>query len=308
LFHSYHPKPLKTFIIHDPKTRKISKSDFRDRVVHHALCNVIEPIFDRTFIFDSYANRVGKGTFAAISRFDHFKRKVSKNNSQPCYVLKADIRKYFENVDHRILLGIISKKIKDAKVLWLIRRILENSSPGKGMPLGNLTSQFFANVYLNELDQFIKQQLKAKYYIRYVDDFVILHHKHQELEKYHLQIDEYLQSALALLLHPDKSKILRLGNRITFLGFRMFYHHKLLKRSNLKKLKSTLKTLTAQCHACAIHYDPIYDYLEGWVAYAQHANTYKNRKYLLQKFEAAFQREISTKEINRHLKFIPSES
>lgn len=124
LMHTYRPKPLKTFILRDPKTRKISKSDFRDRVIHHALCNIIEPVFDKTFIYDSYANRLRKGTFAAIKRFDQFKRIVSKNNTRTCYILKADIRHYFETVDHNILLTIIKKRISDEEVLRLISTIL----------------------------------------------------------------------------------------------------------------------------------------------------------------------------------------
>ncbi len=123
---TYSPKPLKTFILRDPKTRKISKSEFRDRVVHHALVRIIEPIFDEGFIYDSCANRKGKGNLFAIKRFEKFVRKVSKNNASPCFVLKADIKHYFQEVDHKILLKIIKRKIKDKKVIWLIERILKN--------------------------------------------------------------------------------------------------------------------------------------------------------------------------------------
>lgn len=145
LFHSYRPKPLQTFILRDPKTRKISKSHFRDRVVHHALCNVIAHLFEKEFIYDSFANRLGKGTLKAIQRFEYFQRKVSRNYTKTAFVLKADIKKYFDNVNHAILLQIIKRKITDAKVLWLIKTILANhktEKEGKGMPLGNLTSQF----------------------------------------------------------------------------------------------------------------------------------------------------------------------
>lgn len=124
IIQSYKPKPLETFIIRDPKTRKISKADFRDRVIHHAICNVIEPIFDKNFICDNYANRKGKGVLKAVERFDCFKRKVSKNNTKNCFVLKADIKHYFENVDREILLSIIKKKIADKNVLWLIETII----------------------------------------------------------------------------------------------------------------------------------------------------------------------------------------
>ena len=135
LLHCYKPKPLVNFIIHDPKIRKISKSDFRDRVIHHALCNIIEPIFEKTFIYDSYANRIDKGTLKAIERFDYFKRKAARNNTIKCHVLKADIKKYFESVNHKILINIINKKIKDNDVLWLIKTILENSAWGGGDPV-----------------------------------------------------------------------------------------------------------------------------------------------------------------------------
>ncbi len=303
LLHSYNPKPLVNFIIRDPKTRKISKSDFRDRIVHHALCNILEPIFEKSFICDSYANRVGKGTLKAIKRFDFFKRKVSKNNTLKCYILKADIRKYFENINHEILISIVSRKIADHKVIWLIRKILENSSSqSRGMPLGNLTSQFFANVYLNELDWFIKSTLKVKYYLRYVDDFVILERDKKKLEFCKKAIDVFLKENLRIELHPDKSKILCLGDSIIFLGFRVFFYHKLLKKSNLRKMKNTLQILTEKYRNKEADYDEIYDFIEGWVAYAKNADTYKLRKNVLAEFEITFANEISTKEINRYLK------
>ena len=130
-FHIYRPKPLTTFIIRDPKTRKISKADFRDRVIHHALCNVIEPLFDKIFIHDSYANRKGKGTLKAIQRFDQFKRKVYDKYTQTGYVLKADIKHYFNEIGHDILFNIIRRKIKDPKVLWLIKQIIANQGGGR---------------------------------------------------------------------------------------------------------------------------------------------------------------------------------
>ncbi|HLD15689.1 MAG TPA: reverse transcriptase domain-containing protein [Candidatus Nanoarchaeia archaeon] len=189
---TYKPKPLEGFVLRDPKTRKISKSDFRDRIVHHALCNIIEPLFDTSFINDSCANRKGKGNLFAIKRFDKFKRKVSKNGTKidnffnnnfvKGYCLKADIRHYFDEVDHEILLSLISKKIKDRNVIDLISKIIKNYPKNKGMPLGNLTSQFFANIYLNELDYFVKHHLRAKYYIRYVDDFVLLDSSLEQLQ------------------------------------------------------------------------------------------------------------------------------
>lgn len=307
LLNSYKPKPLINFTIRDPKTRKISKSDFRDRIIHHALCNIIEPIFENSFIYDSFANRKEKGTLKAIERFDYFKRKISKNNTRTCYIFKADIKKYFENVNHSMLLTIIKKKIKDKKVLWLIREILSNHSGGRGrsnsgMPLGNLTSQFFANVYLNELDQYVKHKLKIKYYIRYVDDFVILHENKAVLEKYKEKINRFLINQLSIKLHPDKSKIIPLKKRITFLGFRIFYYHKLLKKSNIRNMKNKFKIIKENYDKAKIDYDEVYDFFEGWIAYAKHANTYNLRKKIAVEIENSFPDEISSKEINRLVK------
>ncbi len=278
LLHSYKPKPLKTFILRDPKTRKISKAEFRDRVVHHALCNIIEPIFEKSFIYDSYANRKGKGSLKAIQRFDKFKRKVSKNNTRKCFVLKADIKHYFEEVDTSILVDIIEKKIKDTKVIWLTRQILDNFSVnGNGMPLGNLTSQFFANIYLNELDKFVKHKLKTKYYIRYVDDFVILHSNQVVLETYKEKIKNFLKN-LKLDLHTNKSKIKNLDLGISFLGYRIFYYHKLLRKSNLRRFNKDLKNKLSLYEQGLLTGSSLNDSLNGWFGYAMWANTYNLRK------------------------------
>ncbi len=255
----YNPSPLKRFIIRDPKTRVIHASDFRDRVIHHAVCNIIEPIFEKTFIYDSYANRKNKGTHVGLKRFDYFKRKVTRNgellhkfqdkNVIVGYALKADIKHYFDTVDIEILMNVIRKKIKDEKFLRVIKIILDNHTfkiKGKGMPLGNLTSQFFANVYLNELDYYIKHNLKAKYYIRYVDDFVILHRSKGKLLLYKWLIGNFLKQKLKLELHPNKSKIIALHNGVKLLGFRIFYHHKLPRKNNVRLFgrKLNLYTLT----------------------------------------------------------------
>ena len=303
LLHSYKPKPLETFIIRDPKTRKINKSDFKDRIVHHALCNIIEPIFERIFIFDSYANRLGKGTLSALNRFDFFKRKVSKNNTKNCFILKADIRHYFDTVSHEILINIIKRKIKDEKIIWLIKQILSNFNSevkGKGMPLGNLTSQFFANVYLNELDYFVKHKLKIKYYIRYVDDFVIFNSNKEILEKNKEKINLFLKDELKLELHPDKSKIIYLGRGVSFVGFRIFYYYKLLKRFNRKNIQRKLK----ECSLLKdnINYNKFYETIQGSFAYMNNANTYRLKRRLIMKIEKSFPNELADIEINRWLK------
>ncbi len=290
---TYKPLKLKRFIVRDPKTRTIHSSVFRDRVVYHAIVNILEPIFDKTFIYDSYASRKNKGTHKAVQRFDKFKRKVSRNgklvknyfnkNNIIGYVLKSDIKHYFNPVDHEMLLKIIARKIKDESIVWLIKQILDNfntSIKGKGMPLGNLTSQFFANVYLNELDQFIKHKLKAEYYIRYVDDFVILHENKEVLEAYKNKIIKYLMN-LRLELHPNKSNILSLKNGIIFLGYRIFYHYKLLKKSNLRKFTRSFNEKVAACIEDPFTTNALFSSLRGWFGYAIWADTYKLRKKII---------------------------
>jgi RNA-directed DNA polymerase len=283
---TYKPKPLQTFILRDPKTRKISKSDFRDRIVHHALCNVIEPIFDKSFIYDSCANRKGKGNLFAIKRFYKFMRKVSRNgklngwfkNSQiKGYCLKADIKHYFQEVDCKILLNIIKRKIRDEKVIWLIKKILENQPShykvGKGMPLGNLTSQFFANIYLNELDYFIKHKLKAKYYIRYVDDFVILNSSKEKLQIWGGAIDDFLKQKLKIELHTQKTNIIPLSIGVDFVGFRNYYYFRLLRKRNIKNM---LRKVDLWRGGGTNHLE-IIESLQGWNAYAMWGNTFKLR-------------------------------
>jgi RNA-directed DNA polymerase len=288
----YSPKPLKTFILRDPKTRKISKSHFRDRIVHHALCNIIEPLFDKTFIYDSCANRKCKGNLFAIQRFDKFKRKISKNgkingwfnnNQVKGYCLKADIKHYFEEVDLKILIKIIKRKLSDKWVIWLIKKILNNDEVSnqikKGMPLGNLTSQFFANVYLNELDYFIKHELKVKYYIRYVDDFVILCSSKSQLKIWKGQIEEFLQLHLKLELHSDKSRIISLSRGIDFVGFRNFYYHKLLRKRNIKNIESKIREFRNE----EISKEKILESFQGWNAYAKWGNTFRLRRKIVRK-------------------------
>ncbi len=272
---TYQPKPLKTFILRDPKTRKISKSAFRDRIVHHTVYQVIELIFDKTFIDGCCANRKGKGNLYALGLFDKYKKKVSKNNTRNCFVLKADIKHYFFEVNQEVLLNIIRRKIKDEKTISLINKILKNyPNKEKGMPLGNLTSQFFANVYLNELDYFVKYKLRAKYYIRYVDDFVILHNSKRQLEIWKVEIDKFLRQELKLELHKDKSRIIPLSKGIDFVGFRNFYYFRLLRKRNIKKMLIKIKLFREGL----LPYEKLLESHQGWNAYAKWANSHKLRE------------------------------
>jgi retron-type reverse transcriptase len=282
----YEPKPLKRLVVRDPKTRTIHASYFRDRIVHHLVVNTLEPIFEKIFIYDSCASRKNKGAHLAISRLEQFMRKISQNgravrgegrskNNVQGYILKADIRKYFDNVNHKVLINIIKRKVKDGKIIWLIRKILNNfNTPvtGQGMPLGNYTSQFFANVYLNELDYFVKHELKAKYYIRYVDDFVILHRSKKRLEYFKKRITEFLKG-IKLELHPDKSNIIPLRNGLTFLGYKVFYHHKLLIKRNIHSMMRKIRFYKEG----SISFEEIYESFQGWEAYAKWSNSYKLR-------------------------------
>ncbi len=288
---TYNPKPLKTFIVKDPKTRKISKSAFRDRVTHHAICNVIEPIFDKTFIYDSCANRKGKSNLFALERFYKFQREVSENGKQEGwfnnnqvrgFCLKADIKHYFQEVNQDILINILRKKIKDKKTIVLINKILKNYwNKEKGMPLGNLTSQFFANVYLNELDYFIKHKLKSKYYIRYVDDFVILHNSKERLKIWKAEIDNFLKQELELELHKDKSRIVSLSRGVDFVGFRNFYYFQLLRKRNMKKMLIKIKLFEQG----SMSYEKLLESFQGWNAYAKWANSHKLREKVLREIE-----------------------
>ena len=182
-----------------------------------------------------------------------------------------------------------------------MKAILSNYSTanGKGMPLGNLTSQFFANVYLNELDQFVKKELKAKQYIRYVDDFVIVHNSEEMLHSYKEKIDGFLARSLALTLHPDKSRIIKVHHGVEFLGVKIFCYHKLIKKKNLRKCKKKFSDLCSKYKEKKAQYDQIYDFLEGWNAYVHNSNTYKFKKRMMQTVEETFPHEISAKEVDR---------
>lgn len=285
--HSYQPLPLNHFTVRDPKTRKISASHFRDRVIHHALINIIGPIFESRFIHDTYANRKGKGTKGALDRFEKFFRSATgngrridgatDNNHVVGYALKADIAHYFDSVNHDIMLSIISRRVKDHEVLWLVRVILghhKSASLGIGMPLGNQTSQFLANLYLSELDYFVKHRLKSRYYLRYVDDFILLSRSRKELESHRIRTESFLSEKLRLRLHPQKTQITPLKSGVTLLGFREFYHFRLLKKSNRRRIKNRLEKLKA-CHPERLRLS-----FSGWEGYAMMGDTYKLRSEL----------------------------
>jgi retron-type reverse transcriptase len=237
---TYRHGGYQAFNISDPKPRNIHKATVRDRLLHHAIYRVLYPFFDRTFIADSFSCRVGKGTHAAMDRFRAFAYIASKNNTHTCWVLKCDIRKFFANIDHKVLMEIFARRITDERLLSLLREIVESFSstrPGVGLPLGNLTSQLFVNVYMNEFDQFVKHVLKAKHYIRYADDFVILSSNRDWLEIILPEINYFLQNRLKLQLHPDKLFIETLASGVDFLGWVHFPDHRVLRSATGRRMR-----------------------------------------------------------------------
>src|SRR3989344_1421235 len=238
---TYKHGDYESFYVHDPKRRHIHKASVRDRVVHHLLYTYLYKLFDKTFIVDSYSCRLDKGTHKAVNRLEDFTRKVSKNFTCDCWVLQCDIAKFFTSVDHIVLKKLLFKKIPDLDILWLLSNVIDsfNTDTEQGIPLGNLTSQVFANIYLNELDYFIKHSLRIKYYLRYADDFVIISKNKDQLQNYIPLLREFLVS-LKLTLHPKKITIRKLSWGIDFLGYIVLPHYRLprtkTKQRVLKKI------------------------------------------------------------------------
>ncbi len=236
---NYQHGVYEAFNISDPKPRSIHKATVRDRLLHHAIHRILYPYFDTKFVYDSYSCRYQKGAHRAMDRFDHFARKLSCNNSRICWVLKCDIRKFFASIDHQILLGIIRKYIRESDTIWLIERVIESfrsTEEGKGLPLGNLTSQLLVNVYMNEFDQYVKQTLKIKYYIRYADDFVFLSDDKSHLENLLPKIESFLDEPLKLSLHPNKVSLETMSSGIDFLGWVRFPDHRVLRTVTKRRM------------------------------------------------------------------------
>lgn len=226
------------FFVCDPKRREISKASVRDRVLHHAICRILTPIFEPKFIFDSYSSRAGKGTLAAIERFEQFARKLSLNNTRTVWVLKCDVRKFFDSVDHKILLGLLEKNISCPRSLDLLREVIRSfsSKSDKGIPLGNLTSQLFSNVYLDPLDQFVKRVLRVKYYIRYADDIFVLDSDREYLVHIFGEMDIFLSDRLELQFHEKKISMQKWHEGVDVLGYISFPHHRVLRTKTKRRM------------------------------------------------------------------------
>ena len=301
---TYRPGPYRTFTIHEPKKRLISAAPYRDRVVHHALVNVLEPVYERCFSSASYACRTGKGTHAAVDRCQQFVRRYR-------YVFKGDVQKFFPSMDHAVLKGLLARKIKDANVLWLAGLLLDHSNPQeevqhwfggddlfgptdrrRGLPLGNQTSQFFANVCLDPLDHFLEDRLRGGGYVRYVDDFLAFADDKRQLMELRRQVADML-AGLRFAVASDQERIFPTRQGVRFLGYRVFGSHRLLAPANVWRFRRRLRHLQSQYACHALDWIDVWPRLASWIGHARQADTYRLRRRLF--FEHRFRRATTAK-------------
>lgn len=231
------------FRINDPRPRDIHKASVRDRVLHHAIYRQLYPFFDRTFIADSFSCRIDKGVHRALDRLRAFAYRASANHTRTAWVLQCDIQKFFANIDHQILLDILKLYIPDPDVIYLLNIVIDSfhTQPGIGLPLGNLTSQLFVNIYMNAFDQFAKHQLHAQYYLRYADDFLICSHDRDWLQTLLPRIADFLNHRLRLQLHPRKISLKTIASGIDFLGWVHFPDCRVLRTSTKRRMLRRLR-------------------------------------------------------------------
>ena len=262
------------FYVTDPKLRHIHKATVRDRVLHQAIFRVLYPIFDPSFIFDSYACRVNKGTHRGVDRLEELARKLSHNNSRTIFSLKCDVKKFFDSIDHSILRNLIERKISDPDVLWLVQVILDSyaTTPGRGLPLGNVTSQLFANIYLHELDQFAKQTLKLKYYVRYCDDFIVLTDNHTDLHTLKERFADFLDTTLHLTLHPHKIVIRTYRQGIDFLGYVVRPHCRTVRTTTKKRILRKAEQLRSLVGQGELEPETFHQALQSYIGILDHCD------------------------------------
>lgn len=269
---TYQPSNYRYFTIYKPKERNIAVADFRDRIVHHAIVNVLEPIYEKVFIYHSYATRKNKGTHKAIKTAQKYLR-------TNFWYFKTDVKKYFNSIDHQILYSIITRNIKDSKLLKLIKNIIHNGGQqGKGLPIGNLTSQFFANIYLDQLDHYLKDKLGVKSYLRYMDDFVVFSDDKQYLKDLWEKIEAFLDSSLDLRLKPSASFINSRTNGLPFLGTRIFPGIIRVKKENLDRSINKIKTREKEYKRGEISEEKLQQSVNSIIAHLNNYNTYNLRK------------------------------
>ena len=272
---TYKHGPYKSFNICDPKPRNIHKASVNDRLLHHALYRHFYPFFDDVFIADSFSCRQDKGLHKAINRFRSFFYKAGKNNTRTCWVLKCDIRKFFANVDHVLLKNILHSYIQDKDIMALLDNIILSfhcDHSDVGLPLGNLTSQLFVNIYMNELDQFMKHKIKAKYYIRYCDDFIIFSDNRNWLVSLIPIIRDFLAVKLKLELHPNKISIETVASGVDFLGWINFSSHRLPRTSTKRRMIKRIRN------------HPTPETLNSYLGLLKHGNTKKLQRLAIEKY------------------------
>lgn len=279
------------FWIHDPKSRHIHKASVRDRVLHHAIFTVLNPIFEPSFISNSFSCRIGKGTHRGVKMLARSISSVGGNGYKPVFVLKCDVRKFFDTIDHFVLIQILDKKIKDADTMWLMREIVDsfdskssNLFEHKGVPIGNLTSQLFANVYMNEFDQFIKHTLKVKHYFRYTDDFVIVSNNQKYLDGLIVPINTFLKENLSLILHPNKVFIRKFHQGIDFLGYIILPHHQQLRLKTKKRILNKLQRQIHEHKEGRISYEAVEQSLQSYLGVLSHADAHNFSEHIKNQF------------------------
>ncbi|MBI2590338.1 MAG: group II intron reverse transcriptase domain-containing protein [Candidatus Blackburnbacteria bacterium] len=281
----YKHAPYSSFFIYDPKVRHISKACVRDRVVHHALFKVLTPIFEPTFILDSYSCRVGFGTHKGFQKLVAYARKVSKNYTQDCWALKCDVKKFFDSVNHEILLEIMRKRIQNEDLFWLVKEVVGSfqieRERERGLPIGNLTSQLFANIYLNELDQFVKHTLKVKYYVRYADDFMLVNRDRKLLEKCLVDLSSFLENKLLLKLHPNKVHLRKLSWGIDFVGYIALPHHQTIRTKTKRRLFKKVKWKVKEYRDGQIKPTALNQSIQSYMGILRHAKTYRLKQKLI---------------------------
>lgn len=281
IWKSYMQGEQRIFYVIEPKKRTISALPFRDRVAHHAINNVIEPIFDKRFYAHSYACRAGKGTHAASETLTKWIRNLYFEG-KPLYALKADIKSYFHSVDHERLKKLLRRVIKDADALWLLDLIVDSGGEGgRGIPVGNLTSQLFANIYLDTLDKYVKERLCVKWYLRYMDDFVILSHSKKELHALWVDIEGFLFTELGLLLNP-KTTIINAKHNVDFCGYRHYRDHRKIRKRSVKSMRKKIKAL----YNGKMSKEAFGKSLQSWLGHIKHGDTFNLQKKILAQIES----------------------
>lgn len=282
IWHSYEQGIYRTFYVYEPKKRLISALPFADRVAQHAINNILEPLIDRRFYYHSYACRKEKGMHKASEVLTKWLYDETFDG-KPLYAIKADIHHYFQSIDHERLKATIRRIIKDEEALALLDKIIDNvGTDGKGIPVGNLTSQLFANLYLDRLDKYLKETLHVRHYIRYMDDFVIISPDKAYLRDLLQKIEFFLASELGLLLNP-KTTILNCKNGVDFCGYRHFTDHKKVRKTSIRRMKRTIRAYRKGI----ISEERFAKALQSWLGHIQHADAYLLREGMLRRLEGA---------------------